>query len=147
MKENENREAIFRYIEKHPGAHYSKIKKVIGLCPGNMTYHVQKLENSGRIISQRNGCLKCFYPDDRDINPSPFTVKQSEVMDVITQRSDISIKDIADEIGKTSQAIEYHIKNLVVLKAVESKKKMGKTHLYRIRKRRSPRKKKKKKKS
>ena len=142
MEENEKKVAIFRYIEKNPGAHYSKIKRAIGLSSGGLSYHIRELENSGKVISNRNGCLKCFYLGDAEINPNPFTFKQREVMDVIAQKPDISVKKIANVLGRTTQAIEYHIKNLVVLKAVESKKKIGKTHLYKIRNSRPSRRKK-----
>ena len=133
IEENEKMMKIFHYIERNPGAHYSKIKRTIGLSSGGLSYYIRKLENSGKVISNINGCMKCFYLDEIEINPNSLTVKQREVMDVIVEKPYISVKEIAHVLGKTTQAIEYHLKNLIVLKAVESIKRRGKIRLYKIR--------------
>jgi len=118
---NGNRRAIFNYIRKNPGAHYSRIRRETGLSAGVITYHTRELERKGLIKSHCGKYLKRFYPYGITIDCEPLTVKQREVVEVISRRARISTNEIARELGKTRQAVIYHLKNLADLGVVRSK--------------------------
>lgn len=61
-KDSRTREQIFEYIENNPGVHLRKISRELGLALGNTQYHLQILENAGRIKTRRATLYKHYYP-------------------------------------------------------------------------------------
>ncbi len=118
---NGNRRAIFNYIWENPGAHYSRIKRETGLGSGVITHHIRELEKKGLIQSHCGKYPKRFYPHGMTISCEPLSVKQMEVVEVISRRKNISANEIAMELGKTRQAVIYHLKNLSNLGVIRSK--------------------------
>ena len=118
---NGNRRAIFNYIRENPGPHYSRIRRETGLSSGVITHHIRELERIRLIKSHCSRYLKRFYPHEMTIDCEPLSVKQREVVEIISRRTSSSTKEIAEELGKTRQAIIYHLKNLANLGVVRSR--------------------------
>ncbi|MDP6155191.1 MAG: winged helix-turn-helix domain-containing protein [Candidatus Thermoplasmatota archaeon] len=60
--ENEKRRLIFTYIGEHPGEHYRRIKRELGIASGTLRHHLRRLEEAGMIRSERVGKYRYFYP-------------------------------------------------------------------------------------
>src|SRR5579875_686803 len=52
---------IFKYIEENPGCHLRQLKRDLGLSMGTVQYHLNHLEKTGRIISERFNLYRCYY--------------------------------------------------------------------------------------
>ncbi|APE95947.1 winged helix-turn-helix transcriptional regulator [Halodesulfurarchaeum formicicum] len=62
---SETREAIAGYVERTPGAHFSKIRDDLGIATGETQYHLRRLTDQGTLERYRDGDYKRFYPAGR----------------------------------------------------------------------------------
>ena len=53
---------VLKYIQENPGCHLRKIKKEVHVSMGSVQYFLGKLENNGKITSQRKGLYKHYFP-------------------------------------------------------------------------------------
>ena len=127
---NGNRIAIFRYIKHFPGAHFSKIKRELGLSAGTVTHHTRKLEDDDMIISHRKGCRKLFYPNGARMEEDNLTSVQTGVVGYISERPGRSTKEIAAHFGISRRAVSYHTNHLHMLGIIKRKKRGNALHWY-----------------
>ncbi|MFB6109643.1 MAG: winged helix-turn-helix transcriptional regulator [Halodesulfurarchaeum sp.] len=64
-EKSEVREAIAGYVERTPGAHFSKIRDDLELATGEAQYHLRRLTDRNTIEIRRDGDYKRFFPADR----------------------------------------------------------------------------------
>ncbi|TLX94557.1 MAG: winged helix-turn-helix transcriptional regulator [Thaumarchaeota archaeon] len=57
-----NTERVFQFIQDNPGIHLRQIKKELNVSLGTIQYHLSVLENSGRIISERQYFRRTYFP-------------------------------------------------------------------------------------
>jgi predicted transcriptional regulator len=110
------REAVYAYVNSHPGDHYRSILNNLGLTNGTLTYHLATLEREEFIRSERDGPLKRFYPADTEFTPGmalELTPIQKSIYDLISKSPGISQKEIAAKIGVSAPTVNYHIKAMV----------------------------------
>jgi predicted transcriptional regulator len=55
------RKEIFNYIDSHPGEHFSKIRRDLGLAPGTFQHHLSVLESGGWITSYKDARYKRYF--------------------------------------------------------------------------------------
>ena len=130
IKPNGNRFAIYRYIQKHPGAYYSEIMKELNLPAGVMTYHLQKLVKEKLIISHHDGYFTRFYPYEVESYPHHFSPKQKEILDIVYKNEIIPTCEIASILRKTYTTVIYHANNLKNKGVLSSKKVNGKSQWF-----------------
>ena len=51
---------ILGYLEANAGIHFSALRDSLGLANGVTAYHLQVLENNGKIISWKDGKLRRY---------------------------------------------------------------------------------------
>jgi DNA-binding MarR family transcriptional regulator len=111
---------IFGFIKTNPGVHYNQIRREMGVKNGTLSYHLSVLEKTELIKSRREGLkYRAFYPTGMRFPKNErfrLTELQIKILDVIKNRDGINQKDIAKEIGRKPQTINYNIK---VLKQAE----------------------------
>lgn len=56
-----SRREIFTYIEKNPGAHFSRIRRDLGYAPGTFQHHLSVLESDGWITSHKESRYKRYF--------------------------------------------------------------------------------------
>jgi predicted transcriptional regulator len=61
----ETREAVFGYVTRTPGAHFSKVRDDLRLGTGEAQYHLRRLVEADRVESRRDGDYRRFYPAGR----------------------------------------------------------------------------------
>lgn len=64
-EDSEAREAIAGYVERTPGAHFSKIRDDLDLATGETQYHLRRLTDRNTIEIRRDGDYKRFFPAGR----------------------------------------------------------------------------------
>ena len=60
--QDENSNRILLHIKENPGCYLRQIKNDLHLSMGSIQYHLNKLENGGKITSQRSGLHKHYFP-------------------------------------------------------------------------------------
>jgi len=107
---NENRCNIFNYIIEHPGTHFSGIMRSLNMTKRGLGYHLERMVREGIITSVPHGIFRYYYPAGADI-PQHLTPMQQEILDIIREDT-CTVGEIADVLGKTRKAVEYHVLNL-----------------------------------
>ncbi len=125
---------IFGFIKTNPGVHYNQIRRGMDIKNGTLSYHLSVLEKTELIKSRREGLkYRAFYPTGMKFPKNErfrLTELQISILDIIKQRNGINQKDIAKEIGKKPQTINYNIKVLKQADLIEVVKKGRKTNCY-----------------
>ncbi len=116
---NENAGRVFIYIRENPGCYLRQIKKELHLSIGSMQYHLNKLENDGKIVAQRRGIHKNYFPigifKDNEKEIMTFLVQEisREIMMFIIEKGNPTQTDIANQIKLSSPSIYWHLKKLL----------------------------------
>ena len=126
----DNKTAIFRYIQKQPGAYYSQIRKELNLAPGVSSHHLKKLKEARLVESRSDGYLTRYYPCGFKYVPVSLTPKQMEVVEVITRKQGITNRELCSMFGKTQQTMFHHVKNLIEKGVVRKEERDRKWFLY-----------------
>jgi len=109
------REQVYKYIDSHPGAHFSRILKELGTSNGTLLYHLSTLEREDIITSRKDGVYKRYYPAGRPVPKKPIedlSWFQLRILDIIRHNYAITQKELSQAVGESRQVINYHIKVL-----------------------------------
>jgi len=122
---------IFGFIKTNPGVHYNQIRRGMDIKNGTLSYHLSVLEKTELIKSRREGLkYRAFYPTCMKFPQNErfrLTELQISILDIIKQRNGINQKEIAKEIGKKPQTVNYNIKVLKQADLIELVRKGRKT--------------------
>jgi predicted transcriptional regulator len=65
QSDSDTPDAIVGYLATTPGAHFSKLRDDLKLGTGEAQYHLRRLEDEGRVESQRDGDYRRFFHSGR----------------------------------------------------------------------------------
>jgi DNA-binding MarR family transcriptional regulator len=127
------RNQIYKYIQTNPGTSYSEIMKDTDVKNGVLVHHLKTLDREGLIKSIRDGMFRRFYPEGVAIPKKEIETLswfQIRIFNFIRMNPGTTPKEIANEVGKSKQVVNYHLKlmkNAALVRAEE----LGKhTQLY-----------------
>jgi len=127
---------IYGYIKTNPGAHYNQIRRDIDVKNGTLAYHLRVLEKTDLIKSRKEGVrYRAFYPVGHKFPKKErfrLTDLQMRVLKVVKTNQGLTQKDIAAELHKKPQTINYNIKVLEKAGLVELKRIGRKTRCYSV---------------
>jgi len=109
---NRNRTMIYNYIVTHPGSHYRKAKKRLGVGRGTLTHHLDMLEKANKTKSYYEGPFRYLYPTGFRHEKKLGTPIQKKVLQVIADNPGLTYRKIGLVLGKSTKVVTYHVKNL-----------------------------------
>lgn len=115
---NETRDKVFDFIEKNPGVHMRGISPELSIPMGTLRYHLNVLEDFGRIISKRQWGFKRYYPNkrkqDNGFNMLAAYQKSTsgDILQLIKTNPGISRSEIASRLNISGPAVTWHISRL-----------------------------------
>lgn len=118
---HDNSERILRFIEVNPGCHLRQLKRELGLSMGTVQYHLNHLERTGRIISERFNLHRYYFSsgvfkaNERNILKILNQKTSRQILMFILERKRPTQTDIADHLGIASASVNWHIKRLLEL--------------------------------
>jgi predicted transcriptional regulator len=113
------RKKIYEYIQDHPGSHLREIGRNLDLAIGDIQYHLNILEKSGRVVSKRMGLYKRFYPRkifgerQKDIIATLTQETPRKILLVLLQKPGVSHREIAMFAQLSAPTITWHMKRLI----------------------------------
>jgi predicted transcriptional regulator len=142
--ENFVRGQIFGFIQANPGTHYNYIKRALSLNNGTLAYHLNVLENEQMVFSQSDRLYRRFYPSEARIpkvdngnNGKVITYThvqlnstQDKIVKAIQNEPGLTQKEIAKQIGKSTQVVNYNINEMAQLGLVRLKRNGNKTKCF-----------------
>ncbi|MHA1271051.1 MAG: winged helix-turn-helix transcriptional regulator [Candidatus Helarchaeota archaeon] len=128
----ETRMNIFTLISENEGIHLREICRLLNKKMGVIQYHIQVLENSHLITSIKDGRYRRFFTNRTTLRNYSnkilvsFTRREttSRLLKSIYRHNGTGIfhKELATEVGISSQAITWHIKKLINENIVRSER-------------------------
>jgi len=115
-RESNIRKLLYEYIKKYPGSSFKVLKNVFRMSEGNLRYHLHYLERRERIVIEKDGRNRCYYPTIRRRYSIPFGVEltpgQERILDLLIKESGITNRELMRRSGQDRPSFEYNIRKL-----------------------------------
>ena len=110
---------ILGFIESNAGIHFSALRDYLGLANGVTAYHLQVLENKGKIISWKDGKLRRYAVSqisvkDLDKVRNPIMGTRLAILEILSKSGNLGLSnsEISKKLSISRQLMSYHITEL-----------------------------------
>lgn len=137
VEENENTQRVLQFILENPGCHLRQIKRDLNMSMGTVQYHLNSLEKTGRVISEKHDLYRYYFPIgsfgalERNILKILNQDSEREILLFIIERKDPTQTDIVNYIKISHGTANWHLKRLIDYGIIREEKegKFKKYHL------------------
>jgi predicted transcriptional regulator len=118
---DDNSSKILRYLDSHPGTHLRKINADLGIALGTLRYHLESLEKTGKIVSEKHDLFRYFFTtgalDETERNVIKMLHQETsrQILMFILEKKNPSQKDIVKNIKLSTASARWHLRRLVEL--------------------------------
>jgi len=118
---------ILGYLEANAGIHFSALRDSLGLANGVTAYHLQVLENNGKIISWKDGKLRRYAVSGiskselKNIR-NPIMGTRLAILEILSNSGKLGLSnsEISKKLSISRQLMSYHISELKTSKYIGS---------------------------
>jgi predicted transcriptional regulator len=116
---NENMQKVLKFIQENPGKHMRRIKRDLNMSMGTTQYHLNSLEEMGRIVSERTGSQRFYFPVgsfgtlERNILKILNQDSAREILLFIIERKNPTQTDIVNNIKISPGTANWHLIRLL----------------------------------
>ena len=113
-----NARRVLEFVREHPGCHLRGVRKELNISMGTAQYHLALLEKAGKVISERHGLFKYYFPaglfQDNKKNLLQVLCHETarDVLMFIIEEKNPTQTEIAESIGISSASASWHVKRL-----------------------------------
>jgi predicted transcriptional regulator len=106
---------IYQFIIHCPGAHLRFIKKTLGVEMGTLSYHLNVLERSGMIRSERRGNLKRFFYTKKEGGSglNEYQSLQKDILDELNLKPGQGIRALSAILNKDRQVVAFCVHDML----------------------------------
>jgi len=113
---NDTRQRIAEHVEANPGVHFSELVRALDLAPGQVQYHLRKLDD--RVVSADLFGRTHYYPpdcDERDRRTLALLRRETarDVVVYLLRRGPSAPATVAEDVGIARSTLEWHLDRLV----------------------------------
>ena len=113
---SETRERIADRVAADPGIHFSELVRELNLAPGQVQYHLRRLDD--RVVAADLYGRTHYYPstvDERDRRVLAALRRETarDALAVLLRRGPTPPAAVADELGVARSTLEWHLDRLV----------------------------------
>ena len=132
----ERRDKILKIIHENPGIHVRGLMKESGLENGVILHHLRKLEEAGKVKSQRRPKYRRYYSADVSEEQIPVIRNmrkptKKDVLFKIMTEGNPSFQELTLKIDKSPGTLSWNLSGLIDEGVIEKCKKDGKD-CYRV---------------
>jgi N-acetylneuraminic acid mutarotase/DNA-binding transcriptional ArsR family regulator len=122
--DNFMRGRIYQFIINCPGAHLRFIKKNLGVEMGVLSYHLNVLERSGLIRSEKRETLKRFFctSEKGGYGMNEYGLIEKDILTELNLRPGQGIRSLSMTLNKDRQVIAFCIHDLIDKEAIIGKR-------------------------
>jgi predicted transcriptional regulator len=125
---NENTQKVLQFIQENPGCHMRWIKKDLNMSMGSVRYHLNVLEQAGRIVSEKENLKKFYFPIgsfqtfERNLLKILNQDTAREIILFIIERRNPTQTDIVNSVKISHATANWHLTRLVILGIIYEEK-------------------------
>ncbi|MCW4029715.1 MAG: winged helix-turn-helix transcriptional regulator [Candidatus Bathyarchaeota archaeon] len=122
------RQEIYTFIKDNPGVHFRGICNGLELSVGVVQYHLDVLEHTGLIESYGDGQIKRFFQADTFTGTQMQLISlvkhqtTGQILEILVQSGNLLHRDLATELGVSSQALTWQMNQLKNAGLIQSEK-------------------------
>jgi len=125
MTGSETRERIAAHVADHPGVYFSELVRRLDLAPGQVQYHLRKLDD--RVVSDDLYGRTHYYPPDCDAfeRRALAVLHRETAADIavfLLENGPTPAAEAADGVGVARSTLEWHLDRLVDLDLVAKRR-------------------------
>ena len=114
--ENAKRRKILKIFMKNPGISLKELEELTKINRSTLRFHLDLLEDEGWIYSIKTGRHRLFFLVNNNDDINPLTLVKSErkkqIIELLNQNGELTIKEIADKLGISYKTAHRHISQL-----------------------------------
>lgn len=115
---NETRDRLARRIRDRPGVHFNELVRSLDLAPGQVQYHLRRLESAAEITERHlYGRTHYFPPEFDEWEQGAVAVLRREtaadVVAVLLEEGPTPPAAVAETLGVARSTLEWHLDHLV----------------------------------
>ena len=123
----DQRDRIHAHVAANPGQHFNALTRALDLAPGQVQYHVKKLQREERLVEESlYGRTHYYTPDYDDWERGAIAVLRRETArDVLVYLLDAGPAEpasVADALDIARSTLEWHLDHLVEQDLVEKER-------------------------
>lgn len=117
----DNSKKILNHIRQNPATHMRQIKRELDLSIGTVQYHLNKLEKSNRIISEKHSLHKYYFgtglfkEKERNLLKILKHDTARQILMFILERKNPTQQSIVTHIKISAASVNWHINRLIDL--------------------------------
>lgn len=118
---------LLGYIEANAGIHFSALRDALGLANGVTAYHLHTLENTGEVISWRDGKLRRYAvatlsKEELSRIRNPIAGTRLAILEVLAESGHLGLQgsEIRTKLEISRQLLSHHLAELRSAELVEA---------------------------
>jgi len=121
------RDRIHDYIATHPGEHFNALTRALDLAPGQVQYHLKKLQNRNEIVEEHlYGRTHYYTPEYDEWERGAIAVLRREtardILFYLLEHGSATPDSVADTLDIARSTLEWHLDHLVEQELVEKQR-------------------------
>lgn len=115
---NENAHRVLDFVKENPGCHIRKVKKSLNLSMGTVQYHLDSLEEMGKIVSEKQKFRRFYFlvgsfgDVERNILKILNQDSAREILLFIIERKNPTQTDISEILNIAPGTANWHLRRL-----------------------------------
>lgn len=124
---SETRDAIRRAVWNRPGVHFSELRRLLDVSPGQAQYHLRRLTDSGDVVGKSLYGKTHYYPpeyDDAERRVLALFRRETTrgILLVLLSDGATSPGDLADALDVAPSTLSWHLDRLADVELVERRR-------------------------
>lgn len=121
------RDRIHEYIATHPGAHFNALTRALDLAPGQVQYHLTKLQGQERVVEEHlYGRTHYYTPEYGSWERGAIAVLRREtardILFYLLEWGPSSPATVAENLDIARSTLEWHLDHLTEQDLVEKQR-------------------------
>jgi len=122
----DTRTRLREHVYDNPGRHFNALTRALDLAPGQVQYHLRKLERRDAVVAQRLYGKTHYYPPDSEPweRRALALLRRETARDVVLALLDTGParpSTVAEDVGIARSTLSYHTGRLVEQRLIEKR--------------------------
>ena len=129
---SETRRSIAEHVRENPGVHFSAVVRGLDLAPGQVQYHLRRLDDE--VVAEELRGRTHYYPPGYDDweRAALATFRRETARDVLAHLlavGETTPSELTDELGVARSTVEWHLDDLVAHDIVDKRREANRVYL------------------